>query len=238
MNAEYAAAYPRLYRQHWWWRSRERMLVAVIEKLLKDVPSARVLDVGCGAGLFFEVLSQYGEVEGVESDRLAVEQSGRWRDHIQVGHLSPDGSAFDLILLLDVLEHVAEPQQLLRTVVARLAPGGHVLVTVPAFQFLWTSHDVLNQHVRRYSRSGLKADLEAGGLSVVDARYLFQSMVGPKLTLALLERFVPRPPQVPHMPGPFLNNALQAWTRVEHRALGWLPFGGSVMAVASVTSAR
>jgi 2-polyprenyl-3-methyl-5-hydroxy-6-metoxy-1,4-benzoquinol methylase len=238
MNAAYAAAYPVLYRQHWWWRSRERMLEAVIENLLRGVPNARILDVGCGAGLFFDVLSRYGDVEGVESDRHAVEQSGRWRDRIHVGQLSSDGPAFDLILLLDVLEHVADPHDLLRTVVERLAPGGHVLVTVPAFQWLWTSHDVMNQHVRRYSRSGLKAELMAGGLTVVDARYLFQSMVGPKLGLAIFERLAPRPPRVPHIPGPFVNDALQAWIRIEHRALGWLPFGGSVMAVASAPTGR
>ena len=208
----------------------------VIARLVSSMPSPRLLDVGCGAGLFFDRLAQYGHVEGVEADRSAVEQSGRWRDRIHLGHLSPDGAAFDVILLLDVLEHVDDARALLRTAASRLSPRGRMLITVPAFQCLWSSHDVLNHHVRRYSRSGLTADLEASGLNVVDARYLFQSLVAPKLGVAMLETLMPTAPRVPRIPSPLVNDILQSWVRFEHAVLGWLPFGASVLAVAAPAS--
>ena len=75
MDAQYAAAYPELYQRHWWWRVREEILLRNIRTILAGTPEARILDVGCGAGLFFDELEQFGHVEGVESDRAVVEQS-------------------------------------------------------------------------------------------------------------------------------------------------------------------
>jgi 2-polyprenyl-3-methyl-5-hydroxy-6-metoxy-1,4-benzoquinol methylase len=233
MDPAYGAAYPRLYREHWWWRTRERILLATIARLVKDmgVPVPRILDVGCGAGLFFDALEAFGHVEGIESDFHAVEQSGRWRDRITVGELSPDGDPFDLVLLLDVLEHIEQPRALLSTVARRLSPRGRVLITVPAYQWLWSSHDVLNHHVRRYSATSLRREIEAAGLEQVSSRYLFQSLVVPKLVTRALESLSHPPPRVPTIPPPALNAAVQAWFRAEDAVFGWLPFGGSVMAV-------
>jgi SAM-dependent methyltransferase len=233
VDPEYAAAYPRLYREHWWWRSRERILIEAIERLVRGMDAPRILDVGCGAGLFFDVLGRFGLVEGVESDASAVEQSGRWRERIHVGELSAHGDPMDLVLLLDILEHVPEPRALLATVASRLSPRGRVLITVPAFQCLWTSHDVLNHHVRRYTAGALRGDIEAAGLAQVESRYLFQSLVLPKLITRAVESLSPRAPCVPSIPPAPVNAAAQAWVRVEHAVFGWLPFGGSVMAVAA-----
>ena len=68
MEADYSAAYARLYREHWWWRVRETILVEKLRELLKGAPAARILDVGCGEGVFFEALEEYGCPEGIESD--------------------------------------------------------------------------------------------------------------------------------------------------------------------------
>ena len=106
MDALYAAAYPQLYAGHWWWRAREDMLLRKIRRLLSNVPDARILDVGCGAAMFFDALEPFGHVEGIESDRTAAERSGRWRGRIVVGDLDETYSPtapFDLILMLDVL---------------------------------------------------------------------------------------------------------------------------------------
>ena len=77
MDATYTAAYSQLYREHWWWRLREEILLSTIGRLLAGSRNARILDVGCGAGLFFDGLQAFGRVEGIESDPIAVEQSGR-----------------------------------------------------------------------------------------------------------------------------------------------------------------
>jgi len=235
MEAEYTAVYARLYRGHWWWRVREQILLRKVRQILKNRTGARILDVGCGAGLFFDALEEFGHVEGVESDRLAAEQSGRWRNRIHVGELDAafrSREPFDLILLLDVLEHVHDPDTLLRRAADLLSPNGRILATVPAFDWLWTSHDELNHHVKRYTATEVRGLMNAAGLTVVETRYLFQSLVLPKLLVRAKESMAVPSSSLPRIPPRALNVALQSWYRSEHAIAGWLPFGGSVMAVA------
>ena len=179
MDATYTAAYGHLYRQHWWWRVREEILLRKISRILTGRSTTRILDVGCGAGLFFDKLNTFGHVEGIESDRLAVEDSGRWKDRIHIGELATFKSPrpFDLILMLDVLEHVNDPDALIRHATSLLTPGGAVLVTVPAFDWLWTGHDDLNHHVKRYTAAKMCRLLRDSGLEVVGTQYLFQSLI-------------------------------------------------------------
>ena len=235
MEAAYATNYTRLYREHWWWRVRERILLDKVRQLLPGrLPRPRILDIGCGAGVFFDALEPIGDLEGIESDPSAVEQSGRWRSRIHIGELddafTPD-QAFDLILLLDVLEHVARPEDVLRRATKILAPGGWLLATVPAFDWLWTSHDELNHHVKRYSAGELRNLVSDAGLKVVETSYLFQSLLLPKLIMRAKEALTPSQREIPSIPSPAVNHMLQAWYRSEYAIAGWLPFGSSVMAI-------
>jgi 2-polyprenyl-3-methyl-5-hydroxy-6-metoxy-1,4-benzoquinol methylase len=235
MDARYAQAYPELYRRHWWWRVREEILLDTIARLRRGRGSARLLDVGCGAGLFFDALERFGHVEGIESDAESVAGAGRWRSRIHVGSL--DGmyhpaAPFDLILMLDVLEHVPEPDALLQSAARVLAPQGRVLITVPAFTWLWTTHDELNHHLRRYARGDLRALIARAGLRMESSAFLFQSLVVPKLLVRVREGLSASKPRVPAIPSPALNGAIQSWFRAEHALVGWLPFGASLLAVA------
>jgi 2-polyprenyl-3-methyl-5-hydroxy-6-metoxy-1,4-benzoquinol methylase len=236
MDAQYAAAYPELYRRHWWWRVREEILLQKIRRMLAHVSRPRILDVGCGAALFFDVLEPFGHVEGIESDRSAVERSGRWRSRIIVGELDdsyePD-APFDLILMLDVLEHVPDPGRLLQRAGEILTPGGCILVTAPAFNCLWTTHDDMNHHVTRYTARGMRRTIRRAGLAPVETRYMFQSLVVPKLLVRLREALTAGPPRVPGIPPPAVNDAVRSWFRAEYLLAGWLPFGGSLLAVAA-----
>lgn len=236
MDAEYTAAYARLYREHWWWRVREEILLRKIRHILGSrSPGARILDVGCGAGLFFDALERLGHVEGIESDRLAVEQAGRWRSRIHIGELDdtfqPD-SSFDLILLLDVVEHVDRPDRLLRRAASFLGPAGRIVVTVPAFNWLWTSHDELNHHVERYTAKEMRDLMNDAGLTAIETSYLFQSLLLPKLLVRAKEALTAPAARVPHVPSRAVNIALQAWYRSEYMFAGGLPFGSSVLAIA------
>lgn len=155
MRADYGASYRELYEHHWWWRARER---AILDVLRVEQPAdgwKRILDVGCGDGLFFEELSRFGEVEGVEPTEALVSNSGAHRSNIHIVSFDEKfqpGKQYSLILMLDVLEHLAEPAAALRHALDLLTPQGTLLITVPAFRLLWTNHDVINDHYTRYTK--------------------------------------------------------------------------------------
>jgi 2-polyprenyl-3-methyl-5-hydroxy-6-metoxy-1,4-benzoquinol methylase len=236
MDVRYSAVYPDLYRYHWWWRVRERMLISTLRQVAPP-PPASILDVGCGGGLFFGELQQFGQVTGIEADPASVGQDNPWAHSIVRGELDDSyipPAPFDLILMLDVLEHVPNVPKILANVARILAVDGRVVVTVPAFEWLWTSHDDMNHHVKRYTADDVRSTLQASGLAVFETRYLFQSLVLPKLAVRLSEATGLRRPDVPGIPGPAVSAVLQRWFWAEYRWLGRLPFGTSVLAVAGL----
>jgi hypothetical protein len=138
-----------------------------------------------------------------------------------------------VILALDVVEHVPNPDIMLRRAATFLARDGHLLITTPAFDWLWTSHDQLNHHVKRYTAREIRELVRAADLAPIETQYLFQSLVLPKLIVRTKETLRPSVPSVPKVPPGVLNTALESWFRTENAIAGWLPFGSSVMAVAS-----
>jgi SAM-dependent methyltransferase len=217
------------------------MLLRKISRLLAGVSDPRILDVGCGAAMFFDALDTFGHVEGIESDAAAVDRSGRWRSRIFVGDLDEayaPAAPFDLILMLDVLEHIANPGVVLARARQILRPDGRILITVPAFSWLWTSHDEMNHHVARYSTRALTEVVARSGLVALETGYLFQALVLPKLLVRAKESVFRDRPRVPRIPPRAINDIIQAWCRIEHRLAGRLPFGGSAFAVAARAEGR
>ena len=246
MDESYGARYAELYRAHWWWRAREELLARLLQRLLGagragEVPSAgrggELLDFGCGDGLFFPVLERYGNPHGIEPDARLLDPAGPWRDRIRTDPLAFDAAEtgrYRLIVALDVLEHIDDPRPVVKELVRRLAPGAWFVATVPAFEALWTAHDDLNHHLRRYRLRELEALLVEPGLEIVESRYFFSWLAILKWGVARIERVVrpaPKPPTVPF--GPF-NAAALAVSRIEQRLLGdsHPPFGSSALVVA------
>jgi 2-polyprenyl-3-methyl-5-hydroxy-6-metoxy-1,4-benzoquinol methylase len=235
MDEAYRVAYARLHREHWWWRSREDLIVETLRRL--DVGGrGNVLDVGCGAGVLFPRLAELGEVEGVEVDAATARSDPTHAPRIHVGRFDPSfepGKRYALILLLDVLEHMEDPLSALQHAVRLLDDRGAIVATVPAFDWLWTSHDELNHHLRRYSRSSFERLARAAGMRISSSRYFFRWLVAAKLAVRaveLLRPTAPRPPRVP--PGP-VNRALYRLSRGEEALLGRLPLplGTSLLVV-------
>lgn len=236
MDADYAARYRDLYRRHWWWRAREAVVFRELRDMLSRDRPARILDVGCGDGLFFDRLKGFGTIEGVEPDISVLDPQGPWRAAIHAGPFDETfqpAHRYDCILMMDVLEHMDRPDLAVRRARALLEPQGHLLVTVPAFSWLWTRHDDLNHHVRRYDRRGLRTLLRDGGLVIERERFLFQWVVLAKLLIRIGEgvhRSPPKPPSVPVAP---LNALLRGLTRAELAVATRLPipFGSSLLMI-------
>ncbi|MFQ5743489.1 MAG: class I SAM-dependent methyltransferase [Acidobacteriota bacterium] len=236
MDQAYARRYRQLYERHWWWRAREKVILAALRRRQPAGGWRTILDVGCGDGLFFERLSELGEVEGVEPEAALVSASSRHRHRI---HLCPfddsflPGKRYSLILMLDVLEHLEDPAAALRHAQALLEPLGVLLATVPAFNLLWTQHDELNRHHSRYTKGSFRQLARAAGLRIDRETYFFYWTCPVKLAARLVERALGLRPRLPRVPPRWLNGSLYLLSRLEQRTLGSLPvpFGSSLLIV-------
>ena len=145
--------------RHWWYRGRRRIVRAVLSRL--DLPaSAELLDAGCGAGTTLDDLARFGSVHGVELNPLGV-KAARERGHAdvreaRVEELPYDDDYFDVVTCLDVIEHTPDDVRSLEELLRVTRPGGAAIVTVPAYPRLWSNHDVVNEHYRRYTRRSLR----------------------------------------------------------------------------------
>jgi SAM-dependent methyltransferase len=153
------AAMLALDERHWWYRGRRRVLDAVLESLPMPQEHARILDAGCGSGRTLDDLSKRGTVTGTEIHRDGA-QAARDRGHevheAPVEALPFDDDTFDLVTCLDVIEHTDDDVKALRELRRVTKPGGHAVLTVPAHPRLWSRHDVVNGHRRRYTRKSLE----------------------------------------------------------------------------------
>lgn len=237
MDPKYGEKYRELYMRHWWWRAREH---AVLQTLREHQPPSgwgKILDVGCGDGLLFDHLLKFGDVEGVEPEAALVRSASPHRARI---HVVPFDSRFapakqySLVLMLDVLEHMPDPLAALAHAKSLLVPGGAVLATVPAFNLLWTNHDVINQHVTRYRKKTFRPLFEQTGLNILEERYLFHWMFPAKLLARAVEKLSGSRPSVPSVPPAWINQTLIWISRLELKTLKSLaiPFGSSLLVFA------
>ncbi len=171
---------------HWYYKAKLAALLA----LIGQEQANNVLDIGAGTGFFARQLLMRTQCRtatcidpGYESETESM-VAGKpirfrrvWRSE-----------AADLVLLMDVLEHVPDDEALLRPYIAAAAPGTRFIVTVPAFNWLWSEHDVFLEHYRRYTRGGITAVCRAAGLEIETSCYFYSTV----LPLAVLQRLVSR----------------------------------------------
>src|SRR6476469_9398863 len=156
---------------HWWYRARREILASVIERAVALPKDARILEIGCGTGHNLPMLGRFGRVGAVEIDAaargVAEKRLGRPIGSGPLPHLAgvPEG-AYDLVALLDVLEHVEDDAAALKSIARRLKPGGTILLTVPQYPWMWSGHDVANHHHRRYVKATLKDAIKRAGLKL------------------------------------------------------------------------
>jgi len=237
VDPKYGENYSELYRRHWWWRARQRIVLQVLRGIQPSSGWGQILDVGCGDGLFFDRLLEFGNVEGIERDASLVRVNGPHRNRI---HIAPFDSSFrpgkqySLILMLDVLEHLSDPMGALGHARHLLVPGGMLLCTVPAFRLIWTNHDVLNQHVTRYTKKSLSMLTHEAGFEILRQDYLFQWLFPAKLVARMTEFLFRRAPSMPRIPANPINGFLFHLTAAEYTMLRRfrVPFGSSLLIVA------
>ncbi len=229
---------------HWWWEGRRRVLASLVSRL-RLPPSAQILDVGTGTGSNLPMLARYGSIHACEIDEGARNVAAARRlGPVEYGSLPNElpfaDRRFDLIALLDVIEHVDDDVAALRAVGGRLAPGGAVLITVPALPSMWSQLDQDSHHRRRYLRSDLRATLSQAGLRVEFISYFFTLLLPAALIRRALDRWRPGTydSDMLRMPHPMINRLLGEVFALERFLVGRVPFpiGLSLLAIARATN--
>jgi SAM-dependent methyltransferase len=227
---------------HWWYRARREVLAALIRRTMKLPAKARILEVGCGTGHNIRMLEQFGKVDGIEIDpearAFAEERLGRKISSAPLPELTGIKRAhYDLVAALDVVEHIDDDRAAIAGLASCLKRGGQLLVTVPAHQWMWSAHDELNHHKRRYSKRQLRELIEGSALDLDAIGYfnsfLFPLAVGARLASRLAgggggdDSLPPKP----------VNYAFERAFAAERRLIGRVPLppGLSLFAVASAT---
>lgn len=231
-----------LEARHWWFVARRKIIAALVQKTLAGRSGAKILEAGCGSGGNLPMLGRFGQVDAFEYDATARQQAAdKARLDVQFGAL-PDGVPFedrryDLIGLFDVLEHIEADRASLTALATRLNDKGVILVTVPAFPFLWSKHDVRHHHFRRYTRASLAAVAAEAGLKVRYSSYfnffLFPVAVSARAVKRLTGSDIPDDT----MPSGWVNAVLTRIFGTERHLIGRLrlPVGLSLAAVLEKT---
>jgi SAM-dependent methyltransferase len=226
--------------QHWWFAARRDVLRSVLDRFCPRGNDRGVLEAGCGNGGNLPLLADYGSLCAFEiHDEARRRASARGIARVEKGWL-PDGVPFgdvrfDLVAALDVLEHVEDDASAVRALRNTLAPAGLLLLTVPAYTWLWSRHDELSHHRRRYSLPQLVSLVEKCGLRTAYASY-FNSLLFPAgvAHIKLSGWLGGHPLGALRVPAAPINGLLREVFRLERHLLPRvsLPFGISIVVCA------
>lgn len=221
---------------HWWYRARRDILSDYLTRYGKVPSGARILEIGCGTGHNLPMLSAFGHVDAIEIDpaarAIASERLGTPVGDAPLPDLPgvPRGH-YDLVAVLDVVEHIEDDVAALKGMASLLKPGGKILIAVPAHQWLWSAHDVVNHHHRRYSKASLIKAIETAGLKPRKLTY-FNSLLFPLAAAARIAgRLTGRDDSDDSPPAKPLNALFETIFRLERHAVGRVPLTPGVSIV-------
>ena len=219
--------------RHWWFVGRRRI---VLDQLARYADSGPVLDLGCGTGGVLAHLGAFGRAYGIDP---SAEAAGFCRERglpVALGSgmdLPFADEAFGAVLALDVIEHVEDDVAILREARRVLRPGGVAILTVPALPWLWSSHDDVNHHYRRYMRATLERSVRAGGLEPIKVSYYNALLLPLAATRKVVSRINGTGHHLETLPGP-ANAMLRSLLTAEMGVIRRLdiPVGASLVCAA------
>lgn len=242
METNFYRDYFKLEKDNWWFKVRRNIVFSLFEKYLKVSPEkTRILDFGCGSGFLMGELQKRGyDASGVDTSAEAIDygtRRGIRNLKIQQGDKIdfPDGR-FDLVLALDVLEHIKNDIRAIQEIERVLKPGGWVIITVPAYMFLWGIQDEVSHHFRRYTRSALVTKIKSNSnLKIIKQSYFNTLLFPPIALIRLINRLLPKPKRESdfEIGSGFINSVFYCIFNLESSLLKYFnfPFGVSILLV-------
>ncbi|MDB9820013.1 class I SAM-dependent methyltransferase [Candidatus Pelagibacter sp.] len=221
-------------KKHWWFQARKKIIDQIISSInLKK--KKNILDFGAGSGVNLDMLRKHGLVDIHEQNKYAravIKKERKIKNLYST--LKIKKNFYDLILLADVIEHVKQPKELLKDLKKFLKKDGHILITVPAYQFLFSKKDKVLGHYRRYNKELLKTELS--GFKVENISYFNTFLCIPIIIMTMLNKFLKRDyiKQVETTPNFILNKLCYIIFASEKYFIKYfnLPFGISIYVLA------
>lgn len=188
-NSHYETLY-RIESGHWWYKARRKIIYNLIKQYRsgfgKDI---KILDTGCGTGMLLKEMESFGVCYGIDISQRAVDFcKNRGIGNVQIAdaaNIPYSDNTFDVVVALDVIEHIKDDENALKEIYRALKPQGMAIIAVPAFMFLWGVTDVISQHYRRYTLSELRKKIEDRHFSIIRSSY-FNTFLFPFIALVRL----------------------------------------------------
>jgi SAM-dependent methyltransferase len=226
-------------QKHWWFVGKKKIVLDFIDRYVPANDNHKILDIGCGSGLMLNALEQIGDTYGMDMSDDAINFSkeifsGTVKKGMLPDNIPYDEEYFSLVVALDVIEHVNDDRASLTAIRSHIAEGGQAVISVPVCMFLWSEHDVINGHKRRYTLEELKGKLIDAGFTIEKISY-FNTFLFPLISLVrminnLLKRKGASEIDLPH---PAINYIVEKIFSLEKYFLRIMnfPIGVSVLAV-------
>lgn len=244
-NHVYDTMYER-EQDFWWHKGMKEIISQAADRVITQESGHSILDIGCGTGGNFDLLSKYGTVYGIDASEKAVEYArkrGIARE-VQVGkvqHMPYEDDRFDIVGCFDVLYHgwIQDDTEVMREIHRILKPGGYLVIREPAYNWLRSQHDTMVQTSHRYTRSELNRKLAAAGLKSKYTRYINSYLFPIALAKRVVEKVFPEKHPEEHLfqksaLDPLLYGFMLAESRLNRFVP--LPFGLSILTIATKES--
>lgn len=239
MNTNMYRVFFDIQKKHWWFVTKKEIVLDTIYWHIATHANCKVLDIGCGSGLMLNALQGIGQTYGMDMSDDAINFSkeifdGKVEKGFLPNNIPYENNFFNLITALDVIEHIDQDTNSLKSIRSLLVAEGKAVITVPAYMFLWSKFDELNEHKRRYTLKELNSKLVEAGYTVEKISYyntlLFPAVFAVRMLNNILNRDGSSDTDMPNLP---LNFLLKKIFGIEKYLLKFmnLPFGVSILAV-------
>ncbi len=253
MEKQYYKEYYKLEREHWWFKARLNILEFILQKKIPKNEPLKILNGGAATGATSIMLKKYGEVQSLEYDKdCAAFLADILKEEISCESLTDlpfSEKTYDLVCAFDVIEHIEDDNKAVSEIHRVLNDDGYVFFSVPTFQILWSEHDEINHHFRRYRLNELEELLKANGFELVYGSYFNFILFFPILLVRVLSKMLPKKKTdkstgsdfEKFSSNDFLNRMLYKVFSMELTFLKWnikLPLGVSAMIIGKKIAAK